>query len=87
MAGTLFLLPCPIAEDTRDAVLPAEVIAVARRLTYFLAENAKATRAFLKNIGHPQPMRELDIVEIGHAPDGRAIEDWLKPVAIGRDTA
>jgi 16S rRNA (cytidine1402-2'-O)-methyltransferase len=87
MAGTLFLLPCPIAEGTRDAVLPAEVIAIARRLTYFLAENAKATRAFLKDIGHPQPMREIDIVEIGHAPDDRAIEDWLKPVALGRDAA
>ncbi len=87
MAGILFLLPCPIAHGTRDAVLPAEVVAIARGLTYFLAENAKTTRAFLKDIEHPRPMRELDIVEIGHAPDGRAINDWLTPVCGGRDGA
>jgi 16S rRNA (cytidine1402-2'-O)-methyltransferase len=87
MAGTLFLLPCPIAHGTREAVLPADVVAIARGLTYFLAENAKTTRAFLKDIEHPQSMRELDIVEIGHAPEGRAIGDWLKPVSGGRDGA
>jgi 16S rRNA (cytidine1402-2'-O)-methyltransferase len=87
MAGTLFLLPCPIALGTRNAVLPADVVTIARALTYFLAENAKTTRAFLKDIGHPRPLRELDIIEIGHTPDGRAISDWLKPVSGGRDGA
>ena len=66
--GTLYLLPCPIADGSVDAVMPAGVIAIARGLTYFLAENAKSARAFLKAIGHPRPLRDLQIVEIGHAP-------------------
>jgi 16S rRNA (cytidine1402-2'-O)-methyltransferase len=87
VAGTLFLLPCPIAADTRDSVLPVEVIAIACGLSYFLAENAKAARAFLKDLGHPRPLRELDIVEIGHVPESDSILAWLDPLIKGRDAA
>lgn len=85
--STLFLLPCPIAEGSELAVLPAQVIAIAQRLTYFLAENAKSARAFLKAIGHPQQLRDLQIIEIGHTPPTGAISDWLEPLRAGRDGA
>jgi 16S rRNA (cytidine1402-2'-O)-methyltransferase len=85
--ATLYLLPTPIAEGSELSVLPAEVIAIARTLTYFLAENAKAARSFLKAIGHPQPLRELQIIEIGHAPPAEAIPVWLEPLLGGCDGA
>ncbi len=87
MRGTLYLLPCPIADVPPESVLPQAVLALARGLTYFLAENAKSTRAFLKAIGHPTPLRELDIVEIGHEPPTAMLESWLAPVIDGRDGA
>lgn len=82
-AGVLYLLPTPLARaDTTavDRVLPAGTLAVARRLDYFLAENAKSARAFLKAAGHPRPIAELAIVEIGHRPDPAAIDGWLQPL-------
>jgi 16S rRNA (cytidine1402-2'-O)-methyltransferase len=85
--GTLYLLPCPIADGTVDAALPPAVIATAHRLDRFLAENAKSARAFLKAVGHPRPMRELEIVEIGHAPEPSAIDGWLAPLRAGCDMA
>jgi 16S rRNA (cytidine1402-2'-O)-methyltransferase len=87
VSGTLFLLPCPIAEGTEGAVMPSDVVATARSLNRFLAENAKTARAFLKAIGHPRPLRELQIVEIGHAPDDRAAVEWLQPLLEGDDVA
>lgn len=87
MSGTLYLLPCPIADGPVSAVLPDGVLQVTRGLTYFLAENAKSTRAFLKAVGHPVPLRELDIVEIGHEPAAAAIGGWLDPILGGRDGA
>lgn len=84
MAGALILLPCPIAADTIAGVLPPDVVAVARSLDYFLVENAKSARAFLKSIGHPTPLRELQIEEIGHEPDADSIARWLAPVRSGR---
>lgn len=87
MSGTLFLLPCPIAAGSLHASLPAEVIATARRLEHFLVEDAKTARAFLKELGHPKPIRDLAIDEIGHAPPAERIDAWLAPVVAGRDAA
>ena len=87
MSGTLYLLPCPIAAGALDAVLPAEVIAITHRLNYFLVEEAKSARAFLKEVGHPRPIRELTIVEIGHTPRMEDIDGWLAPLASGTDAA
>jgi len=87
MSGTLYLLPCPIAEGSLHASLPAGVIATARRLEHFLVEDAKTARAFLKQMGHPKPIRELAIEEIGHAPRAEHIDAWLAPVVAGNDAA
>lgn len=87
MSGALVLLPTPIATAPASAVLPAEVIDTARRIEHFLAENAKSARAFLKLIGHPRPLRELAIVEIGHRPDPGSIDEWLQPLQMGHDVA
>ncbi|MFN3566556.1 MAG: SAM-dependent methyltransferase [Burkholderiaceae bacterium] len=85
--GTLYLLPTPIADVPAPDVLPARTVAVARRLDYFLAEDAKTARAFLKAVGHPRPLAALRIVEIGHAPDAARCADWLRPVVDGIDAA
>jgi 16S rRNA (cytidine1402-2'-O)-methyltransferase len=87
MSGVLFLLPTPIADGPLDGVLPEAVIATARRIDHYLAENAKSARAFLKLAGHPRPLRELSIIEIGHQPRGDEIETWLAPLAAGHDIA
>jgi len=86
MTGTLYLLPSPIGGSLHGS-LPAEVIATARQIQHFLVENAKSARAFLKQLEHPTPMRELSIVEIGHAPQEADIAHWLAPLQAGADIA
>ena len=72
--GSLILVPNTLdfgiagdAPDVRD-VLPASVIRTAARLTHWVAENAKTTRAFLKRIDAlvplAQPLQALSIVEL-----------------------
>lgn len=87
MAGTLYLLPNRISETPPENVLPEATLAKARTLTRFLAENAKSARAFLKAIGHPKPIAELEIIEIGHEPDATQFEAWLSPIEGGVSTA
>ncbi len=55
--GTLYLVPAPLdfgeiaAEPAKVTQwLPAETLAVASRLTHWITENAKSTRAFLKRV-------------------------------------
>lgn len=87
MSGTLYLLPTPISTGSLHAALPADVIALARCIEHFLAENAKTARAFLKQLEHPKPLRELSIVEIGHAPRDDDIAQWLAPLQRDIDIA
>ncbi len=87
MSGTLYLLPTPISAGSLNAALPPTAIELAHRIEHFLAEDAKTARAFLKQLNHPKPLRELSIVEIGHAPPDDDIAAWLAPLRVGADVA
>jgi 16S rRNA (cytidine1402-2'-O)-methyltransferase len=86
-AGTLLLLPTLLGDTAPERVLPAATLSLARATMHFLAENARSARAFLKAIGHPQPIASLAVIEIGHAPDPRRFDDWLAPARAGHDIA
>ena len=78
--GSLYLVPNTLDFGTAaeanpiDDVLPASVIRTAARLTHWVAENAKTTRAFLKRVDAvmalSQPLQTLAIVELPRPPKG-----------------
>jgi len=87
MTGTLFVLPVPLADaDPRD-VLPPSVLTIAREARYLLAENARSARAFLKAAGHPGPIQQVRIIEIGHQPQVSQALEWLAPLRSGQSDA
>lgn len=48
MYGTLYLIPCPISDETAPwDVLPAANRAVMDSLDYFIVENTRSARRFL----------------------------------------
>jgi len=78
--GSLILVPNTLdfgvadeAPDIRD-VLPQSVIQTAARLTHWVAESAKTTRAFLKRVDAivplAQPLQSLAIVELPRPQKG-----------------
>jgi len=95
MTGTLYLLPntlgpadvasgCALAD-----VIPEEVQNITARLEYFIAENAKTTRAFLKTVAqaHPlaKPMQEIRISELDVNTQAAALPALLQPLLDGQD--
>lgn len=84
-AGTLYLIPATIADGTAAAAIPIAVQERVRTLGYFIAEEPKSARAFLKAIGHPGPLAELTIAKLeASAAEGRLAE-LLAPVHQGSD--
>lgn len=67
------------AQAVREA-LPDPAIDLVRRTLYFLVENARTARAFLKAAAHPVPLAELRIVEVGHEPNAALLDEWLAPL-------
>ena len=71
--GTLYLVPAPLdfgcdAEVPLQDALPAHTLQIASRLTHWVCENAKSTRAYLKRIDaiHPlaAPLQQQQITEL-----------------------
>ena len=87
MPGILYLLPNLVSESEVADALPDGTLAAMRRIDRFLVEAAKTARAAIKAMGHPKPVSELVIEEIGHDPDPGKIDGWLAPVLAGEDAA
>jgi 16S rRNA (cytidine1402-2'-O)-methyltransferase len=95
MTGILYLIPNtlgpadPIIGCTLEQVIPDEVQAITARLDYFVAENAKTTRAFLKTVGLARPLakplQEIRIAELNVNTAAAALPALLEPLLQGQD--
>src|SRR5512133_353528 len=94
MLGTLYLIPNTLgtteaAPGALYHVIPTHVQALTARLDYFVAENAKTARAFLKlvAIDHPlaKPLQEIEIAELNVNTPPAALAGLLAPLLAGRD--
>jgi len=94
MPGTLYLIPNTLgateaAPRALSHVLPEQVQDVTSKLDYFVAENAKTARAFLKlvAIDHPlaKPLQDIQIAELNVNTRAEALSALLAPLLAGRD--
>lgn len=83
--GTLYLVPVPLGKVTATASLPATVCAQASRLRYFIAENAKSARAFLKTLPDPMPFQHISISELNEHTPPTILLELLQPLLAGSD--
>jgi len=94
MPGILYLIPNTLgataaAPGALNHVLPEQVQALTASLDYFVAENAKTARAFLKLIAidHPlgRALQEIEIAELNVNTPQAALAGLLAPLLAGRD--
>jgi 16S rRNA (cytidine1402-2'-O)-methyltransferase len=94
MPGTLYLVPNTLgpleaAPHALSHILPEQVQDIASKLEYFVAENAKTARAFLKlvAIDHPlaRPLQEIKISELNVNTPPAALSALLAPLLEGHD--
>jgi 16S rRNA (cytidine1402-2'-O)-methyltransferase len=89
MNGTLYLIPNALGPGALDEVLPASVRQTTAQLDYFIAENAKTARAFLKLVSttHPlgKPLQEIEIRELNINTAAAELPTLLAPLLTGRN--
>jgi len=94
MPGTLYLIPNTLGSTDAlpgalSHIIPTQVQAITARLDYFVAENAKTARGFLKLIAvdHPlaRPLQEIEIAELNVNTPAQALQGLLAPLLAGRD--
>jgi 16S rRNA (cytidine1402-2'-O)-methyltransferase len=85
VSATLFLIPTPLGEEFEDASMPSAVRERLHTLRYFVVENAKSARAFLKQSGHPDPINTLRIETLSNSLSAGELDALLDPVLSGSD--
>lgn len=82
--GTLYLLPVGLGECNLEDVLPKRNFDLIKTLTYFIAENAKEGRAFLKQCAYPEISRaQLSLINQHVKSD--ELNSFLAPLLQGNN--
>lgn len=95
MPGTLYLVPNLLSAPdafSRELLacsVPASVQSIAAGLDYFIAENAKTTRSFLKALNEcaplALPLQQIRIAELNIKSDASQLPALLQPLEGGQD--
>jgi 16S rRNA (cytidine1402-2'-O)-methyltransferase len=85
MPGILYLIPASLGDVPWRGYLPADTRDTACSLTRFIAENAKTTRAELKRLDHPVPLRDLAIEQLPEKLTAADVDRLLAPILAGEN--
>ncbi len=89
MAGTLYLIPNSLGPGALESVIPEPVRARTAGLDYFIAENAKTARAFLKAVAVTHPLQtvlqDIRISELNVNTRADELPALLTPLLQGTD--
>ncbi|WP_035565921.1 SAM-dependent methyltransferase [Hymenobacter sp. IS2118] len=80
MPATLYLLPTPLAEDTAPQVLPPQLLAAVAALPYFLAENARTARRFVKSVASARIIEDIRFTVIDKDSTDAEVRAALVPL-------
>lgn len=83
MRPALYLLPVTLSQSQIKDVLPSGNIEIVRGLRYFIVENIKMARRFLRLCVPDFPIDECEFHELNTHTDRTQIGEWLDPLRYG----
>lgn len=79
----LYLFPVGLSEDSMTAVLPQVNIDLLRQVRYFVVENLRSARRFLKKVDRNINIDELTFTELSEHTPAEAVGPMLAPLERG----
>lgn len=86
-AGCVHVVPVTLGGGDVVAVLPQSTRDIVAALDYFIVENEKSARQFLKALPHPRPIRELKLALFDKNGSAELATELMQPVIAGRGAA
>lgn len=81
--NALYLVPVQLSDGDLTAVLPAINMQVVREIKYFIVENVRSARRFLKKCDRSIDIDTLTFYELNRHTDPRDIASYLAPLEAG----
>ncbi len=82
---TIYLIPVPLSDTGTERVLPSYNLSVVKGLKYFIVENIRSARRFLKACDRSIDIDSLSFSELNGHTDPQSIPSLLKPAHEGHD--
>lgn len=79
------MIPVTLGGEVINDVIPANVQTIATDLRYFIVENIKSARRFLRKIDRQFPIDDCQFFEINRKTDVSEVYRFLKPAQEGHD--
>ncbi|TPE45231.1 SAM-dependent methyltransferase [Pontibacter mangrovi] len=78
--GTLYLIPTVLADNTQDQVISPQVKETVQQMTYFIVENLRTARRYVKSICPELVIEQLKFVQIDKDATAAQVQASLKPL-------
>lgn len=85
--AALYLVPNVLAEGEWQTVLPAQVQTILTETKYFIVENIRTARRFMKQVNREINIDECTFYEINKRTKPQDLPHFLKPLDEGNDVA
>ena len=83
--GDLYLIPNTLGEDNFSFVLPDEVKSVIESLDYFIVENERTARAYIKRLLPDKIQKDIHVEIIDKHTDPLDLPGFLRPIEHGKN--
>ncbi len=84
--ANLYLIPTTLGDTEPGHVVPATLVETVRSLRYFIVENVRTARRYLKKLDRDIDIDALEFMELNKHTDRKQLERFLHPVLNGNDT-
>jgi 16S rRNA (cytidine1402-2'-O)-methyltransferase len=85
MKGRIYLIPVTLGSENFKDVIPEKAISIAKRLRFFVVEDIRSARRFLRLIDKGFPIDESAFYELSEHTVEEDISHFLEPVNNGHD--
>ncbi len=83
--GNLYLIPTTLGESDTARVIPSEVSSIVKGISYFIVENIRTARRYLRKMDPALNIDELQFFELNQHTDSQVTEAYLNPILEGFD--
>lgn len=81
--GVLYMIPMTLGSDTIDDTIPSDVRLKTTALRFFIVENIKTARRYLRRLDREFPIDDSTFFELNKRTDPSMIQTFLKPAKEG----
>ncbi|MCL3780929.1 SAM-dependent methyltransferase [Prolixibacteraceae bacterium JC049] len=85
MKGKIYLIPTTMGDSSVSSVIPTDVMALISELKFFIVENIRTARRYLKKVDRSIDIDELTFFELNKHTSPNDIASYLEPAKKGNN--